>query len=816
MIDLHRISLRYPLLLGVLALFGLAFVLSITQSQRDARHKIESDGSARLKQISARLVRITERNLVSDRPEIASELGYLSTDPELTRIVVADDAGRVLLANHLAWQGRNLTDLMPETRALWSRANPAGTLVPTMKKIGPDKWRLLSLAPFQMPATAVELRGHQHGLILVEMDLHPEIDELIVATIRASLPALGAAVLIAALLVILLQKLVIAPLQQLDHGVRRMADGEPLALAGNGPAEVVRLAQAFTDAHGRLQRTMTDLAGREAELRRLINIMPVGIFRTDPAGHCRYVSERWSQITGLGLEQIMDTGWEAIIHPDELDTMRNEALLHEQSARPFAGEFRIRTASGLELWGLIQAEPEWDESGRLQGYLGSLTDITRHKQAEAEIQRLAYHDAQTGLPNRQLFLDRCGAALATRRRTGQTGAVLYLDLDQFRKVNDARGHQQGDQLLDIVAARFGAILAVEDTLACLGGDDFAVLIGRPLADAQEAGHQARALADRLRAALHHPVQVGGEEVHLTASIGISTFPKGEEQVGDLLKEAETAMYGVKSSGGDGIHFFETSMQAQVEARFSLENELRRALARDELVLHLQAQVDAEGAITGAEALIRWQHPERGLVPPGHFIPIAENSSLIVTMGNWVLEQSCLCLARLARAERPVRISVNVSPRQFRQTDFVQRVKDTLTRTGADPAQLVLEVTEGLVIGDVDQTVARMQELRALGIRFSIDDFGTGYSALSYLKRLPVSELKIDKSFVQDAPRDADDAALVEVILAVARHMDLEVVAEGVETEEQAAFLRQRGCDLYQGYLYSRPQPAAELLATLGL
>ena len=321
------------------------------------------------------------------------------------------------------------------------------------------------------------------------------------------------------------------------------------------------------------------------------------------------------------------------------------------------------------------------------------------------------------------------------------------------------------------------------------------------------------MADKIHTALHQPFSIGGEEITVTTSIGITLFPEIPDEVPDhILRRADTALHRAKRAGGNQIAFFETDMGESAEQRFRVERELRRAIPAGELRLYFQPQVDAQGHLAGAEALVRWQHPERGLVPPGVFIPIAEESDLIVDLGVWVLSESCRLMAREDMAGYPLRLSVNLSPRHFRQKGFVPWLRDLLSATGADPTHLTLEVTEGLMIDNINDVVAKMNELTAMGIHFSLDDFGTGYSSLAYLKRLPIHELKIDKSFVQDAPTDPNDAALVETILAVARHMHLKVVAEGVETEEQAAFLNARANLIHQGYLYGRPEPAETWMA----
>ncbi|MFY3385903.1 bifunctional diguanylate cyclase/phosphodiesterase [Paracidovorax sp. MALMAid1276] len=433
-------------------------------------------------------------------------------------------------------------------------------------------------------------------------------------------------------------------------------------------------------------------------------------------------------------------------------------------------------------------------------------DITERKRAEARTHQLAYFDALTGLPNRRMLLDRLEHALASAQASAQVGAVLYLDLDDFKQINDARGHTVGDALLVQVAQRLQRHMRPGDTVARLGGDEFVLLVHNLAADVETAGRTALLVAEDLRAELEAPYAIETHLYSATGSIGITLFPKRGEGVEDLLREADTAMYRAKDLGRNRIRFYEAAMHADVQERLALEQDLKKAHAEGQLAAFVQSQVDAQGRVVGGELLMRWNHPVRGNVPPSRFIPIAEASGLILRMGDWMIQQACETLARLQASGQALSLSVNVSERQFRQDDFVDRVRHVLAHTGADPANLILEVTESLLIENLDDTIARMTEIVGLGVRFSIDDFGTGYSSLAYLKRLPLYELKIDKSFVQDTPDDPSDTAIVQSILAVASHLKLRVVAEGVETRAQADFLVQNQCECLQGYLFGRPEP----------
>jgi len=546
------------------------------------------------------------------------------------------------------------------------------------------------------------------------------------------------------------------------------------------------------------------LANSELHFRTLANSGQALIWSAGLDKGCDYFNEPWLHFTGRSLQQELGEGWVEGVHPED----RARCLETYQAAfdrrEPFALEYRLRHACGDYRWILDQGSPRFDTQGQFLGYVGHCMDVTAAKHAEAEIERLAYHDALTGLPNRVLFIDRLAQTLAAARRNRRCGAVMFVDLDQFKRINDVHGHAMGDAVLREVARRLEYYLRQGDTVARLGGDEFVILLPDLAASLEDAGSLVMAVAEKIRSALETPVTLDGQEYITGASIGITLFPKDAESVDDLMREADTAMYRAKERGRNALAYFEPTMQEAIAERYALDRELREAVRDRSFELHLQSQVNAEGQVIGAEALVRWRHPQRGLVMPASFIPLAEESGLIVPLGEWVLREACMLIARLDAEGRGLRIAVNVSPRQFHQADFVQRIKEILAVTGADPTYLTLEITESLLVEHASEAVARMTELATLGLRFAIDDFGTGYSSLAYLKRLPLFELKIDKSFVQDIPHDPNDVALVETILSMARHLHFEVVAEGVENEAQLAFLRQQGCERFQGYYFQRP------------
>ena len=451
------------------------------------------------------------------------------------------------------------------------------------------------------------------------------------------------------------------------------------------------------------------------------------------------------------------------------------------------------------------------------GWVITYHDVTDLRRANEEIEHLAFYDPLTGLPNRRLLLDRLGRAPVLSQRSGKVGALLFLDLDHFKDLNDTLGHEVGDELLQAVAQRLLANVRVADTVARLGGDEFVVMLSDLSTSTQEAAALAQRIGEKILRGLSEPYVLRGHTHQGAASIGATLFGASAQSAIELLRQADIAMYQVKARRGNALCFFDPKMQTAINDRAQLEADLRQALVAQQLVLHYQPQATLQGDVIGAECLLRWQHPQRGMVPPGQFIAVAEESDLILHIGQWVLHSACTQLARWQ--EQPqwahLQLSVNVSARQFRQSDFVHQVIETLQVTGARAHLLTLELTESLVLDNVEDAIDKMHQLRTKGVRFSVDAFGTGYSSLAYLTRLPLHQLKIDQSFVRNLGSRPSDDVIVQTIIGMGRNLDLEVIAEGVETEAQKAILAGHGCDLYQGYLLARPMPVADFERSLG-
>jgi diguanylate cyclase (GGDEF)-like protein len=514
----------------------------------------------------------------------------------------------------------------------------------------------------------------------------------------------------------------------------------------------------------------------------------------------------FAAITGWSVEEILGR------HARFLGADPGDQGVYESLARTLAesghwhGEISNRRKDGEVYPVLLNVAEVRNERGERTHFVGVFADIAALKQSQDRLAHLAHHDPLTDLPNRLALEPRLEHAIGQARREGHMTAVLFMDLDGFKQINDSLGHAMGDRLLRVAAERLGGGLRQEDLLARFGGDEFVLLI-----EILHRPEAAGAVAERLLAALAEPLPVDGERLQLSASIGIGIYPRDGDSAEALLRNADTAMYRSKERGRGGYCFYDRVFTERVRERMELESGLRLALERGELRVHYQPSVGlADGRAAGAEALVRWQHPTLGLVLPDRFVPVAVDSSLIVPIGEWILRQACAQARAWQSAGLPVeRISVNIAGPQVLRSDLARMVVRVLDETGLPPECLELEVTEGFIMSEADESIQTLESLRRLGVRLSIDDFGTGYSSLSYLKRLPVDRLKIDRSFVKDLPGDANDLAISRAILALAKSLGLAVTAEGVETEEQASLLAAEGCGEAQGYFYSRPlEPGA--------
>jgi len=569
-----------------------------------------------------------------------------------------------------------------------------------------------------------------------------------------------------------------------------------------------------------LKRVEQSLLKSEERLRLVLQGSTDAPWDWDLVNNHLYYSARWWEMIGYaeGEREGDDSSWRADMHPDDLprveDFMRR---LLASCERSYHIEMRLRHRAGHYVPVLVRGLVLRDAEGRALRLSGTNTDLTEAKRAEQRIYELAYFDYLTGLPNRRLLIEQMAKILTRSARSRQYGALMFIDLDNFKLLNDTLGHDVGDQLLQQVAARLREAVRESDHLSRLGGDEFVVVLENLGESEAAAVHESQAIGAKLLAALAHPYHLGRRPSSSTPSIGVTVFGADAASVDLLLRQADLAMYRAKAEGRNTVRFFDPSMQAAADRQIDLENDLRDGIRQQHFELHCQPQFGSDGRLAGGEVLLRWRHGTRGLVSPLDFIPLAEASGLIVPLGTMVLRESCRVLARWAAHPRlrEVTLAVNLSAHQLREADFVERVLAILGETGADPQRLCLELTESVFAENIDDVSAKMRALRDRGIRFSLDDFGTGYSSLGYLKRFPLAELKIDRSFVKDLPGEAHAGAIVDAILALAHTLDLKVVAEGVETEAQRDFLVARGCSLLQGYLLGRPLPMADFEARFG-
>ena len=662
-------------------------------------------------------------------------------------------------------------------------------------------------SPFNVQTAAPELLGHV-SVVMSKAALFQTTTDIFVANLATSFSF----ALLFLFLIRFMANRMTRPLNQLSASMGRAKAGESEVRAVlTGPKDISDMAHAFNSM-------MAVLEEREAALRVAAIAFEIeeGMIVTDSDEVVIRVNRVFTELTGYSAEEAIGKNL-SMFKSDRQDAgfyPRMREILHRENY--WQGEIWNRRKNG-------EVYPEWltitavvGKDGKITNYISAFFDITERKLAEDKIHNLAFYDPLTQLPNRRLLFDRLQQAVATSARNKTSAALLFIDLDNFKILNDTRGHDIGDMLLIEVGRRLQTCLRESDTLARLGGDEFVVLLEQLSEDKTQSAVQAQGVGEKVLKITSQPYMLKDVEHYSSSSIGISMFANYRQNLDDLLKQADTSMYAAKKAGRNTLRFFDPAMQETLELRSQLEAGMRKALPKNEFRLYYQVQVDSNQRFIGAEALIRWEHPEQGLISPARFIPVAEETGLILPIGQWVLQTACAQLKEWENnpLTRELTLAINVSARQFRKPDFVQQVSEIIEQTLINPVRLKLELTESTVLENVADTIDKMHALKSMGVRFAMDDFGTGYSSLAYLTQLPLDQLKIDQSFVRNIGTKSSDAMIIQTIIGMANNLSIEVIAEGVETQAQRDFLWGAGCMLYQGYLFGRPVPVEEFAAAL--
>jgi diguanylate cyclase (GGDEF)-like protein/PAS domain S-box-containing protein len=737
---------------------------------------------------------------------LETELSELGLDPLVRHAALIDDTGRVVVATRFAWKGRPASRVIPGYPDRLARE----VRLARRERLVLDQSRdhLEALAPVRLSARPGELRSHRIGLLLIDYDFTPLKADAWQSSLRYASIFGGMMVLMMLLLIALGHRFILVPVRALSDGMSRIGTGDFDALpAMRGHGEFKVLGDAMAAMATALRASRAELEESEARYRHLSDAATEAIFIHD-GGIIVDANAAAGRLVGMAPDLLKGRDIYGLVA--EHDRQRK----HELTKQGVEGSWPL---DFLDAHGAIVPTEvnvrQWRVGDRNLRVVAA-HDIRERIAAEAEIRQLSNFDPLTGLPNRRLLLARVAQAVEDVDGDDRHASLATFNLDGFNVINESLGMAAGDAVLRAVAMRLTGALRHGQMLARVDGDTFAVLLPDLDAAIGPASEQASRWVEELLGQLAEPLELHGQILHLSAGAGLVMIPNDSRDPAELLREAETAMHRSKLAADSRVRFFAHDLQEAATARLTLRTDLKQAIvARDQLLLHFQPQIDAQDQLRGVEALVRWQHPTRGMIPPGDFIGEAEASGLIVPLGNWVMQEAVACMLR-CEAElglHTLAMAVNVSPRQFREPDFVPRVEDLLARLGDCTLSLEIELTESVAAEDLEATLEKMQLLRRHGVKLALDDFGTGYSSLSYLKRLPIDTLKIDRSFVMDidapAPRPGlgkRPAALIEAIIAMAHQLDMQVLAEGVETPAQHAHLLQAGCDIFQGFLFSRP------------
>ncbi len=610
-----------------------------------------------------------------------------------------------------------------------------------------------------------------------------------------------------------LQHLLIKPIQRITSTAREISEQQNYSLRAEAGVkdELGDMVDVFNNMLSKIEQENARLGASEEKFRQLSTVSPVGIFQVGLDHKITYVNSRWEQITGLKQANATLENWLSHMRIEDRRRALKAWSALMQHHQDFVEEVGFEKGDETT-WSIIEASVLHDGKGGVSGYMGALSDITDLKKAQLQMENLAFFDPLTGLSNRRLFIDRLEKAVSESRRRGIFIALLFLDLDQFKRINDSLGHESGDLLLVEIARRLESSVRESDTVSRIGGDEFTVL----LSDI-DSSNGVRHIAEKILTKLSEPVSINNQEIINTVSIGITLGPIDGTDSSTLMRNADMAMYQAKAMGRNNYQFFSEDMNKEMMGYLEIEENLRASIkAEDEFIVFYQPKTNlTNGQFIGCEALIRWQPKGKEMINPDRFIPIAEESGLIVPIGKWVLRESCRQISRLIDLNMwpdKAKVAVNLSARQFSDPDLIHHIRDILKTTGCPVHALELEITESTLMGDVEAAILTMRHVKEMGISIAIDDFGTGYSSLSYLKRFPIDILKVDRSFVMDIPNDRDDMEITAAVVAMAHKLNLKVVAEGIETQAQLDFLKDNNCEFGQGYYIARPMPMEQLEA----
>lgn len=789
-------NLRRQLVAGMALVVSLMMIMLVWQwgsrQHSDLKEQQTAQAVALAESIAlSSSVWVAARDIAGLQEIVNSSLNY----PDVRFVILMDRRGQVLAHTSSEFLGKYMTDL------------PAGTRTKVMQNAN----SLLDIA------SPVMLDRQHLGWVRIGLG-RTQLDARIEQLLLSGLLYLASGALMIVFFASITGRYFTRRLSAISKVAEAVRSGDThRRVEIGGSDEAASLAREFNTMLDTLQKRESELLQSQDALRIAATAFESNdvMFVCDAEWQILQVNHAFERVTGYSPEYAMGKKPRELLGSNLQDQSFYDAM--NESIRlhgSWQGEIWDRRSSGetFPAWSTITAVK--NKAGDLTHYVANLTDFSLRKAAENEIKTLVYYDALTMLPNRRLLMDRLATALRNALVQQRLGALLFVDLDDFKTLNDTLGHHQGDRLLQQVAERLLGCVRGADTVARLGGDEFVVMLEGLSDDRPDAAVQAQAVATKIMVALNEPYELGTAVRNSTPSVGITLFGDQDEMIDEPLKRADLAMYQAKAAGRNTSRMFDPQTQAAVTLRSELESAMRMALDKAQFALYLQPQVSGlqdKAKVTGAEALIRWQHPTKGLISPVEFIGVAEDSGMIVPIGQWVLHTACQQLARWS--EVPVladsTIAINVSAKQFHQPSFVQEVLQELAFADVPASRLKIEITESMLISNVDEVVHRMEELQQHGVGFAMDDFGTGYSSLTYLKRLPLDVVKIDQSFVRDVLVDGNDAAIVNMIVALANSLGLNVVAEGVETTEQMQYLARQGCHNFQGYLFSKPLPVAE-------